>query len=76
MAKLMNSHSKQVSPLTVWGRREIGLELCPCPAPGPLEWGLPADRSNQETLRGWLYPDPSMTHFVLPVCVHLFGRFF
>lgn len=27
MAKLMNSHSKQVSPLTICGGRESGLEL-------------------------------------------------
>lgn len=27
----MNSHSKQVRPLTIWGRRETGLELYPSP---------------------------------------------
>lgn len=29
VTKLMNSHSKQVSPLTIWGGRESGLELWP-----------------------------------------------
>lgn len=27
VAKLMNCHSKQVCPLTIWGGRETGLEL-------------------------------------------------
>lgn len=82
VAKLMDSHSEQVSPLAIWGRRELGLDLCPSPTPGreaawkPLEWGLLAEGSNQEILQRWLSPDPSVSHFVLLVCVRLFGRFF
>lgn len=56
MAKLMNSHSKQVSPLTICGGRESGLDLWQ-PGKGqqgsPWEWGLLADRNSQETLRRW-----------------------
>lgn len=83
VAKLMNSHSKQVRPLTIWRRRETGLELYPSPTPEkaaarkPPEGGLRAEGqldSGRPSRHGHTQTPPRVT--VPPGCVHLLGRFF
>lgn len=62
VAKLVDSHCKQVGPLTIWGGRESGLDC----APKSPHWeraarqlGVgPVERNSQETFGGGhLCPD-------------------
>lgn len=59
VAKLMNSHSKQVRPFAIWGGRKNGLELCPTPTPStprPRGMGPSAGQKQPGDPQRWPWP--------------------
>lgn len=81
VAKLMNSHSKQVRPLTIWGRRKTGLELYPSPTPEkkaarkPPEGGLRAEGQLDGGRPSRHGPTPGSTPRPLPESPSFLGAF-